>query len=135
MMKTVSLACAILLSAHCVAVARDIGQWDEATPIEVRQWYARQMVKENPHVSCCGEADAYWADKHVVKDGVVFVIITDNRPDGPLRRPHIEVGTLIEVPANRFNDSRRDPNPTGHNVVFINHQRNLVLCFVDSSGL
>jgi hypothetical protein len=33
--------------------------------------------------SCCGEADAYWADEIHVRDGKTFATITDDRPDEP----------------------------------------------------
>ena len=44
-----------------VASARDFGQW-EATDPQIREWYQALMQPDNPAVSCCGEADAYWAD-------------------------------------------------------------------------
>ena len=50
-----------------VANARDLGQW-EATDPEVRQWYQALMQPDNPAVSCCGEADAYWADSFEVDE-------------------------------------------------------------------
>jgi hypothetical protein len=48
-----------------VANARDLGQW-EATEPHIRQWYQALMQPDNPAVSCCGEADAYWADSFEV---------------------------------------------------------------------
>ena len=71
-----------------VAAARDNGQW-EATPQEVRDWYRNLKQPDHPRVSCCGEADAYWADSFVVEDGKTIAIITDTRDDAPLKRPHI----------------------------------------------
>ena len=47
------------------AAARDFGQW-EAQPPEVRQWFQRLMQPDVPTLSCCGEADAYWADSFEV---------------------------------------------------------------------
>ena len=44
-----------------VANARDLGQWELVNP-EVREWYQALMQPDNPAASCCGEADAYWAD-------------------------------------------------------------------------
>lgn len=37
-------------------------------------------------LSCCGEADAHWADSFEVEDGRYVAIITDERSDGPLTR-------------------------------------------------
>jgi len=48
--------------------------------------------------SCCGEADAYWADEIHVRDGKTYATITDDRPDEARGRPHIDVGTEIENP-------------------------------------
>ena len=82
-----------------VANARDLGQWETTDP-HIREWFQALMQPDNPAVSCCGEADAYWADEIHVRDGRVFATITDDRDDGPLRRPHVPIGTEIEVPPN-----------------------------------
>jgi hypothetical protein len=42
---------------------------------------------------CCGEADAYWADTFEEQDGKYVAIITDDRLDAPLHRPHRDVGS------------------------------------------
>ena len=42
--------------------ARDLGQWEGADPT-IRQWYQALMQPDVPKASCCGEADAYWADE------------------------------------------------------------------------
>ncbi len=124
---------ALMMPAH----GRDNGQWD-ATPADIGAWFNRQMLPDNPYQRCCGEADGYYADSFFVstekgKDGRVFAIITDDRDDAPLGRRHVENGTMIEVPAHKFKDSRADPNPSGHGVIFlnVNHQ---VLCYVAPSG-
>lgn len=44
-----------------VADARDLGQWGAGDP-QIREWYQALMQPDNPAASCCGEADAYWAD-------------------------------------------------------------------------
>src|SRR4051812_970902 len=80
-----------------VALARDNGQW-EATAQDVREWYRNLRQPDHPRVSCCGEADAYWADSFKVEDGKTVAIITDTRDDAPLRRPHIAPGTRVVVP-------------------------------------
>lgn len=55
------------------------------------------MQPDNPSASCCGEADAYWCDTINVRDGKTFGTITDARPDAPLGRPHVPVGTEVEI--------------------------------------
>jgi hypothetical protein len=56
---------------HCLGIfglliaavnARDLGQWDAVSP-EIRKWYQALMQPDVPNASCCGEADAYWAEK------------------------------------------------------------------------
>src|SRR5215510_4834644 len=68
---------AFMVLASPVA-ARDFGQW-EAQPPEVRQWFQKLMQPDIPTLSCCGEADAYWADSFEVDDGRYVAIITDER--------------------------------------------------------
>jgi hypothetical protein len=58
------------------AHARDLGQWDAGAP-DVREWYQSLMQPDVPTASCCGEADAYWADEIHVRDGKTFATITD----------------------------------------------------------
>lgn len=115
------------------ALPRDFGQW-EATPKEVRDWVRRQMQPDYPSVSCCGEADGYHSDSVAVEGQKVFAIITDTRDDGPLGRPHVPVGTRIEVPVHKNKDSRGDPNPTGHGFIFLNNQGD-VICYIGPSGV
>ena len=62
-----------------VANARDFGQWETVNP-EIREWYQALMQPDNPSVSCCGEADAYWADSFEV-DG------TNTSPSSPTPDP------------------------------------------------
>jgi len=113
------------------AHARDLGQWEAADPT-VREWYQSLMQPDVPTASCCGEADAYWADEIHVRDGKTFASITDDRPDAPRGRPHIDVGTEIEIPTNKLKWDRS--NPTGHGVVFVS--RNLyVFCYVQPGGV
>jgi GTP cyclohydrolase II len=96
-------------------------------------------IEVNPTYSCCGEADAYFADAYEVVDGKVVAIITDDRDDFPLGRPHVPVGTRIEVPLNKMVDSRNDVNPSGHGVIFLvnyeNEHGRAVLCFVPGLGV
>lgn len=115
-------ALALASLVNVAAVARDGRQWDD-TPQDVREWFVRQKQPDF-NASCCGPADAYEADGVSVvvdADGVahVFAIITDERDDAKLGRPHVDVGTRIEIPPNKNNDTRADPNPSGHGIVFV----------------
>jgi hypothetical protein len=111
--------------------AKDIGQWENSDP-SVREWYRSLMRPDAPQASCCDLADAYWADEIHVKGGKTFATITDDRPDEPLGRPHIDVGTVIEVPDEKLKYDRG--NPTGHSVLFVS--RGLYAwCFVLGAGI
>ena len=75
-MKTLLLA-AVLLATPI----RDFGQWGETDP-STRQWFQALMQPDNPYVSCCGEADAYYSDSYELgPNGEYIAIITDERPD------------------------------------------------------
>ena len=119
----------ILLSAP--AAARDFGQW-ETQPTYVRQWFQKLMQPDNPHQSCCGEADAYWADSFEVDDGRYVAIITDERPDDPLGRPHRNPGERILVPNHKLKWD--EGNPTGHGIIFIGPVGQ-VYCYVPPGGV
>ena len=127
-MRWIVIALALLLSP---ATARDVGQWGPQ-PADVRQWFQALMQPDQPHVSCCGEADAYWADTFEVSDGHYVAVITDDRPDGPLRRPHRDIGERILVPDNKIKWD--DGNPTGHGVIFIG-VGGQVYCYVTPGGV
>lgn len=112
------------------AAARDLGQWEETTP-ETRAWYKSLMQPDNPNVSCCGESDLYWADEVHVRDGKTFATITDDRDDGPLGRPHVPVGTEIEIPDHKQKHDRG--NPSGHALLFLSSTRQ-VYCYIQNGG-
>ena len=122
------------------ASARDLGQWEAQDP-EIRQWYQQLMQPDHPTASCCGEADAYWCDNLRVKLMIepggnasiphIFCTITDDRPDEPRGRPHVKIGTEIEVPNEKFKWDRG--NPTGHGVVFLS-RGGYVFCYVQPGG-
>ena len=120
---------AALLSISC-AQARDNGQWENSDPY-VKEWYKGLMRPDVPNNSCCGEADAYWADEVHVRNGKTYATITDDRDDRPLGRPHIPVGTEIEIPPEKLKWDRG--NPTGHNILFLSTYR-FVFCFVQTGG-
>jgi hypothetical protein len=128
------IACAAVLFAFLAilsaAPARDVGQWEASDPA-IRKWFQGLMQPDNPGVSCCGESDAYWADRVEVVGDKVFAIITDTRPDEPLKRPHVPPGTRIEIPPHKLKWDRG--NPTGHTVIFLSPSGE-VYCFVQSSG-
>ena len=67
-MKKIILCLGIFGCLGAGANARDLGQW-ETSDTAVREWYQALMQPDVPKASCCGEADAYWADEIHVKDG------------------------------------------------------------------
>jgi len=111
-------------------IGRDLGQWGRVDPA-LRAWYEGLMQPDVPTASCCGEADAYFADEIHVRDGKTFAVITDTRSDEPLGRPHVDSGTEIEIPNNKLKWDRG--NPTGHGVVFMSRSR-YVFCYVQPGG-
>jgi hypothetical protein len=90
------------------------------------------MQPDVPNASCCGEADAYWADEIHVRDGKSYATITDDRPDEPLGRPHLKNGTEIEIPNHKLKWDRS--NPTGHGIVFLS-RIGYVFCYVQPGGV
>lgn len=109
----------------------DSGQWEGADPA-IREWYRGLMRPDAPHASCCDLSDAYYADIVHVRNGKTFAVVTDDRDDAPLGRPHIDVGTEIEVPNDKLKWDRG--NPTGHNVLFVSKGL-FAWCFVQGSGI
>jgi hypothetical protein len=69
------LCCAALVMTLCArsSFARDDGHWVERVGPQIAEWMAslRQpdTVKNGAGYSCCGEADAYWADDVHVATG------------------------------------------------------------------
>jgi len=114
-----------------VSNARDLGQWEAGDPA-IREWYQALMQPDNPAVSCCGEADAYWADEIHVRDGKTYATITDDRPDEPRRRPHVDVGTEIEIPNHKLKWDKSNPN--GHGILFLS-RGGYVYCYVQPGGV
>ncbi len=114
-----------------VADARDLGQWESGNQV-IREWYQALMQPDNPGISCCGEADAYWADSFEVDGDKYVAIITDSRPDAPLRRKHVDVGTRFVVPNNKLKYDQS--NPTGHGIIFLSGS-DFVYCYVAPGGV
>lgn len=133
---TLAIVCmaALLIVLYSVKIspARDLGQWDPNDPIV--KWYKGLMQPDVPTTSCCGEADSYWADSFEQEKGQYVAIITDERDDGPLKRPHVAIGTRIVIPNNKI--KWNDGNPTGHGVLFMSpHPYFYVYCYVPPGGV
>jgi hypothetical protein len=114
----------------CKAPARDLGQWDGVDPL-YRQWFNGLMRPDYPNLTCCGVADAYWADSYEVKGDQYVAIITDTRDDILLGRPHIENGKRVAVPNTKIKWDRG--NPTGHGIIFIGGGGE-VYCYLPRGG-
>lgn len=96
---------------------------------EHNDWYMSLKRPDAPAQSCCGLADAYWADEVKVVDGKTYVKVQDERDDEMLGRPHIPSGTWVYVPNEKLKHDQG--NPTGHGVIFIGHGNvDTVYCYV-----
>ena len=127
-----SICAVTMLFMLLSAFARDNGQWEDSDPV-ISHWFRGLMRPDHPAAPCCGEADAYWADDVEVKDDQVIAIITDTRPDEPLGRSHVPIGTRIVVPPHKMKWDRG--NPTGHIVMFLNNYNGEVYCYVTGTGI
>jgi hypothetical protein len=127
-MTRIIIALALLATP---AAARDVGQWEDHS-VEVRSWFQKLMQPDAPAVSCCGEADAYWADSFEVEGGGYVAIITDERPDTLFGRPHRAVGERISVPQSKLKWD--EGNPTGHGIIFIG-AGGQVYCYLPPGGV
>lgn len=124
---------AVILGAVIAAHARGDG-WED-TPPAVRQWFQSLMQPDAPTISCCGEADAYYADEFEVEGDHYVAIVTDTRPDvfrNGTTRPHIEPGTRVRIPNGKMKWDAG--NPTGHGIVFIGN-RDQLYCYVAPGGV
>jgi hypothetical protein len=131
--KLWQLMLSLLLLAPPVC-AKDLGQWGKNDPV-IRQWYRDLMRPDNPTVSCCGEADAYWCDDVRVRNGRTYCRITDTRPNELLGRRPVDVGTELYIPDRAIKWD--EGNPTGHVIVFLVHGLGgfkAVVCFVQVTG-
>ena len=126
-----TVCAAVFVLFICAAPARDLGQWEGLDPLH-RQWFNGLMRPDRPTLSCCGLADAYWADSYEVKGDQYVAIITDTRNDEPLgRAQHIEAGTRVAVPNSKIKWG--SGNPTGHGIIFIGIAGN-VFCYLPPGG-
>lgn len=97
----------------------------------MHRWFESLMMPDHPVASCCGAADAYWADDFEMKDGRYVAIVTDTRPDGPLQRAHIAPGSRFVIPDNKITSS--PTNPTGHGWIFV--MAGIVFCYLPPAGV
>lgn len=121
----------LALVVLAVLVANNAFAHDNNRP-ELNDWYSSLMQPDAPTSSCCGKADAYWCDDISVRQGKTFCKITDDRDDRPLGRPHVPMGTEIEIPNHKLKWDAG--NPTGHAVVFLSVAGH-VFCFVQAGGV
>lgn len=141
------LAIVLVLALSTMAKASDMLAPD------LGDYYRSLMQPDNPVASCCGAADAYYADrvdtcgaKDYLADAecALVAIITDTRPDAitvhdetgapkTLYRAPIEPGTRIAIPRHKL---RLHPiaNPTDHAIVFLSAARH-VYCWEPGAGL
>jgi hypothetical protein len=106
------------------AAARDYGQWGDQ-PAYLREWFQKLMQPDNPHMSCCGEADAFEADSFEVRGDQYVAIITNGKGVIPN-------GTRIPVPNQKMKWD--EGNPTGHGIIFIG-SGGQVFCYVTPGGV
>ena len=159
---TVVIAAAIIfclmLALDRAAWSRDLGQWTKTDPV-IKEWFQSLMQPDTVGTlggatSCCGDGDAYWADEVRVRDGKLFAVITDDRPDGDCAehnscRIHEEIGTEYEIPPGKIvgREQNLKGNPTGHVVIFLgtatwtkdaqgnDRRHRWVLCYVQNGGV
>ena len=103
------------------------------------------MQPDVPQYSCCGAGDAYYADRTKECEGgrsdcALIAIITDTRPNTyvlpngqTINRIPLKVGTEVVIPKHKIR-KHPIPNPTDHNIVFINSHKE-VLCWEPGSGI
>ncbi len=95
---------------------------------DLDKWYS-SVKQPDTGISCCGLSDAYWCNEGS-KGSQVYCVIDDDRDNASLGRKPVPNGTVINIPAHKFN---KDPNPTGHAVVWLSTAGH-VWCFVGVSG-
>lgn len=125
------LSLVVLILSVRITPAHDADHGGEDNPA-IQQWYKNLKQPDNPAMSCCGVADAYWCDDYYARNGKAFCKITDDRPDGPRGRPHREVGEEFEIPPHKLKWDHG--NPTGHGVVFLSRDGQ-VYCYVQPGGV
>ncbi len=142
MQRILALLFLVLFFVACLGLA--VYAHDPDHP-DLDNWYSTLKQPDNPTMSCCGEADAYWCDDEHVIAGKNYCAITDDRDDksvgsNHMARAHIPMGTLIEIPDKKIKFDQG--NPTGHSIVFayvpspINggYKNISVYCYVRGAG-
>lgn len=119
-----------VLSLATFASARDQGQWGDRAS-DMSRWFESLKMPDHPAASCCGAADAYWADDFEMKDGQYVAIVTDTRADAPLQRAHIMPGSRFLIPAHKI--TTPPSNPTGHGWIFV--MAGIVYCYLPPAGV
>jgi hypothetical protein len=85
-----------------------------------------------PGSSCCGVADAYYADAVRIDGDKVYAIITDDRIiEG---RYTVPIGTEILIPRKTL-DIYRQGNPTGHVIVFLLVDGTFPVCYFTGTAI
>jgi hypothetical protein len=129
-LKLAAMIVAALVFWHLTpAWSRPGGDWSQVDP-DVRAWFGsvhRPDYYDGKSSSCCGEGDAYEADRgEVSDDGSIYAIVTDNRGN------QLPVGTKLRIPPEKVQN--KEGNPTGHVIVFANESGD-VFCFVPNGGV
>lgn len=109
------------------AYSKDYPEWDQLNSKEINEWFKNLYQPDQPLVSCCGEADAFyadlfeqgcWRDPTFGRDECGYIaVITDNRIIAG--RSNVPNGTRIAVPNQKIKFDGNPPNPTGHGVIFL----------------
>ncbi len=119
------LAAMWALSITANATARDGPQWADQDP-RIKEWFENLKQPDHPRQSCCGEADAYEADRFEVEGDHYVAIVTGHRA-----ATDIPIGARIPVPNQKMKFDAG--NPTGHGIIFIG-TRGQVFCYVTPAG-
>src|SRR3981189_1554363 len=116
--------------------------WINVTTDPTAEWVVRQITEAFPWDGAPGymirDRDRIYGTvvtRRLRAMGIrdrTYAKITDNRPDEPRHRPHIDVGTEIEIPNNKLKWDKS--NPTGHGAVFLS-RAGYVFCYVQPGGV
>jgi hypothetical protein len=124
MRRVCNLSLTLVIAALVTATqARDFGQWNDR-PAALRLWFQSLMQPDNPRQSCCGEADAFEADRFEVEGDHYVAIITDGRG-------LMADGTRLPVPNEKMKFDAG--NPSGHGIIFIGSEGQ-IFCYVTPGG-
>ena len=126
----VTMGASFLLALQ--ASARDLSQWGDQ-PSYIRDWFQRLRQPDSKYLSCCGEADAYEADRFEVEGDHYVAIITNGAGDPATGKSAIPNDTRILVPNNKMKWD--EGNPTGHGIIFIGVATREVYCYITPGGV